>query len=145
MKQETKALIIKYSACFGIASLITLAVFWIKGFFTDDLGVNIQILSDGFFVSGVLFFMVAGLLYVSGEGGLIGIGFVLRNVILFFIPMGRTKHELYKNYRERKLKEREEKKNVGLERAIMHVGLAFLAISVIFSLIWYFNFYGTIG
>ena len=89
--------------------------------------------------------MVAGLLYVSGEGGLIGIGFVLRNVILFFIPMGRTKHELYKNYRERKLKEREEKKNVGLERAIMHVGLAFLAISVIFSLIWYFNFYGTIG
>ena len=89
--------------------------------------------------------MVAGLLYVSGEGGLIGIGFVLRNVILFFVPMGRTKHELYKDYRERKLKEKEEKKDVGIERAIMHVGLAFLAISMIFTLIWYFNFYNVVA
>lgn len=145
MKQETKALLIKYSACLAVASIITVLVFSSKGFFTDNLGVNIQILSDGFFVPGVIFFMVAGLLYVSGEGGLIGIGFVLRNVILFFVPMGRTKHELYKDYRERKLKEKEEKKDVGIERAIMHVGLAFLAISMIFTLIWYFNFYNVVA
>ena len=103
MKKETKALLTKYLICIGVALLITIIVFAIKGFFTDNIGVNIQILADGFFVSGIVMTMVAGLLYVSSEGMFIGIGFVLRNVILTFIPMGRTKQERYSDYRERKL------------------------------------------
>lgn len=137
MKQEKKTLLIKYLVCFGVASLITLVVFWIKGFFTDSLAVNIQILADGFFVSGILLTMFAGMLFISGEGALIGIGFVLRNVVQAFLPMGRKNHELYAQYRERKLSERKK----SADHCILVVGLIFLFLGIVFTVIWYTNFY----
>ena len=140
MKDENKALLIKYAVCFGIASAITLAVFWSKGFFTDNLGVNIQILSDGFFVSGILLTLFAGLLFVSGEGALIGISFVLRNVVLAFVPMGRKNHEVYAKYRERKLAVIKK----ASDHCILFTGLFFLLIGIIFTVIWYTNFYNIV-
>ena len=131
---------IKYIVCFGVASLITLAVFWIKGFFTHSLAVNVQILSDGFFVSGALFTLFAGMLYISGEGGLIGISFVLRNVVQAFTPMGRKNHEFYAQYRERKLKSI---KKAG-DHCILITGLFFLTIGVVLTVIWYVNFYNIV-
>ena len=50
MFQEKKKLLLKYLVCLGVAALMTVAVFAIDGFFTDDIAVNIQILSDGFSV-----------------------------------------------------------------------------------------------
>ena len=137
MKQENKSLLTKYIVCFCVASLITVAVFWSKGFFTDSIAVNIQILSDGFFVSGILLTLFAGMMFISSEGALIGIGFVLRNVIQAFIPMGRKKHELYAQYRERKLSEAKK----STDNCILFTGLFFLLIGTIFTIIWYTNFY----
>lgn len=140
MKDENKALLIKYAVCFGVASAITLIVFWIKGFFTDSLGVNIQILSDGFFVSGILLTLFAGMMFVSGEGALIGISFVLRNVVLAFVPMGRKKHEVYAKYRERKLASMKK----SSDHCILFTGLFFLLIGIVFTVIWYTNFYNIV-
>ncbi len=137
MKKETKALLLKYIICFAVASLIAVAVFWSKGFFAHSVAVNIQILADGFFVSGILLTLFAGMMFISGEGALIGIGFVLRNVVLAFIPMGRAKHELYKDYRERKLKEMRKTK----DRCVLVTGLLFLFVGVVFTAIWYVKFY----
>ena len=137
MISEKKNLLLKYAVCIGVALLITVAVFWSKGFFTDSAAVNIQILSDGFFVSGIVVSSVAGLLFVGGEGMFIGIGFVLRNVVLTFIPGGRKKHERYADYRARKL---EGLKKEG-DHCILVTGLSFLALGVLFSVIWYANFY----
>lgn len=140
MKKENKALLSKYITCFAVASLIAVAVFWSKGFFAHTVAVNVQILADGFFVSGILMTLFAGMMFVSREGALIGIGFVLRNAILTFIPMGRAKHELYKDYRERKLKEMK-KSN---DRCVLVTGLLFLFVGVVFNVIWYVNFYNTV-
>lgn len=137
MTQEKKKLLIKYLVCFGVAIAITLAVFWSKGFFTDSTAVNIQILSDGFTVSGLMLTMFAGLLYISGEGGFLGIGYVLRNVVLWFIPMGRTKQETYAKYRERKTGEM---KKQG-DHCILLTGLLFLITGIVFTVIWYTKFY----
>lgn len=137
MKPEKKSLLIKYGICFGVASLIAFAVICIKGFFTDSPAVNIQILSDAFFVSGILVSLFAAMLFVSGEGALIGIGFVLRNVVLAFIPMGRAKHEVYADYRERKLNEAKKRQY----SYITVIGLSFLLVGIIFTIIWYTNFY----
>lgn len=137
MKQETKVTLTKYAICFGVEALIAFLVIWSKGFFTQSAAVNIQILSDAFFVSGVLMTLFAGMLYVSGEGALIGIGFVLRNVVLAFIPMGRAKHERYADYRERKLSEAK-KRN---DSCILVTGLFFLFIGIVLTVIWYVNFY----
>jgi hypothetical protein len=133
VEQEKKSLFIKYIVCFVIASLIAVLVFWQQGFFTDRLEVNIQILSDGFFVSGMVFLMVSGMLFVSGEGALIGISFVMRNIILTFIPMGRKHQETYKQYRERKIG----KVKKSNELCILFTGLFFLLIGAIFSIIYY--------
>ncbi len=137
MKQETKVTLTKYAICFGVEALIAFLVIWSKGFFTGSTAVNIQILSDAFFVSGILMTLFAGMLYVSGEGALIGIGFVLRNVVLAFIPMGRAKHERYADYRERKLSEAK-KRN---DSCILVTGLFFLFIGIVLTVIWYVNFY----
>ena len=119
---------------------VSLFVFWSKGFFTDSLAVNIQILSDGFFVSGILLTLFAGLMFVSGEGALIGISFVLRNVVLAFPPMGRKHHEVYAKYRERKLAAIKK----SSDHCILFTGLFFLLIGIIFTVIWYTNFYNIV-
>lgn len=137
MKQQTKAELRNYGICVGIAALIAFLVIWSKGFFAHTASVNIQILSDAFFVSGALMTMFAGMMYISGEGGLLGIGFVLRNVVLAFIPMGRAKHELYRDYRARKLKEAKKTSN----RYVLVTGLVFLFIGLVFTIIWYTAFY----
>ena len=137
MEQEKKKKLIGYIVNFVIASVITLTVFAIKGFFTESLAVNLQILSDGFVVSGLMLLAFAGMLFISGEGGLIGIGFVLRNVLLDFLPMGRMKQEVYAKYRERKMKELKEHRDI----CTPVVGLIFFSIGVLFTVIWYFNFY----
>lgn len=137
MKQENKETLRKYAVCFGIEALIAFFVIWSKGFFAHSLAVNIQILSDAFFVSGILMTLFAGMLYVSGEGALVGIGFVLRNVVLAFVPMGRAKHEKYADYRARKLSNAK-KQN---DRCILVSGLIFLFIGILFTVIWYVSFY----
>ena len=118
-------------------ALIAFLVIWSKGFFTESAAVNLQILSDAFFVSGVLMTLFAGLLYVSGEGALIGISFVLRNVVLTFIPMGRAKHERYADYRARKLGEAKKQDN----SSILVTGLFFLLIGIILTVIWSVKYY----
>ena len=137
MEQETKVTIKKYAVCFGVEAIIAFLVIWSKGFFTSSAAVNIQILSDAFFVSGVLMTLFAGMLYVSGEGALVGIGFVLRNVVLAFIPMVRERHEKYADYRERKIS-KAKKQN---DSCILVTGLIFLFIGILLTVIWYVNFY----
>ena len=137
MKEETKAAIRNYGICVGVEALVAFLVIWSKGFFTDSTAVNLQILSDAFFVPGIFMTLLAGMLYISGEGALIGISFVLRNVVLAFIPMGRARHELYADYRARKLKEAKKHNN----RYLLLSGLTFLFIGVILTVIWYVKFY----
>ncbi len=136
MKPEKKALLKKYALCVCVAALMTLCVFWIEGFFTPDLARNIQVLGDGFTVSGGLMLMFAGMLFIGGEGALLGVSYVLRYAFLALLPMGRNKHELYRDYRARKQKEA---KRSG-DHALLVVGGAFLLIGVIFTVIWYTNF-----
>ena len=149
MKKENKSLLIKWLICFGVAALITCLVILIRGMFTPDLEMKIeawtqgkmlsvlastiiQLLADGFSVSGLLMTLVAGLLFVSGEGAFIGIGFIARSVVLTFLPMGRKKHELYKDYRERKMQELKKQNDI----CILVSGLSFLFIGIVFNVIW---------
>ena len=137
MKQETKVTLRNYAICFGIEALIAFLVIWSKGFYTQSAAVNIQIESDAFFVAGILMTLYAGMMYVSGEGALIGIGFVLRNVVLTFIPMGRARHERYADYRARKLSEAKKRNN----SCVLVTGVIFLFIGIVFTVIWSAVFY----
>ena len=137
MKEETKVTIRNYAICFGVEALLTFLVIWLKGFFTESPSENLQILSDAFFVAGILAVLYAGFVYVSGEGALIGVQFFFRNIVLAFIPMGRTKYERYGDYRERKLAERK----TSNKSCILVSGLIFLFTGIILTLIWYKMYY----
>ena len=137
VKQEAKESLRNYAICVGVEVLIAFFVIWSKGFFAHSVAVNIQILSDAFFVSGILMTLFSGMLYVSGEGALVGIGFVLRNALLAFIPMGRARQEKYADYRERKLSKAKKRNH----SCILVTGLAFLFVGIVFTVIWYFLFY----
>lgn len=127
----------KYAVSICIELLIAFLVAMSKGFFGDSTAVNVQILADSFFVPGVLMTLFAGMMFISGEGGLIGIGFVLRNVVLTLIPMGRAKHEVYADYRARKMA----KVKKGGIRYVLVPGLVFLAIGISLSYYWYAAYY----
>lgn len=141
MKEENKGLLPKYLICVGVASLIAVLVFWSKDFFVHSAAVNLQVLADGFSVAGVLMTLFAGMMFVSGEGALIGIGFVLRSVVQAFLPMGRKNHEFYAQYRERKLAELKK----STDHAILFTGLAFLLVGIVLTAVWYFKFYNGIA
>lgn len=137
MKQETKITIKKYAVCFSIEAVIVFLVIWTNGFFTQSAAVNLQILSDAFFIAGIVLTLFAGMMYISSEGALIGIGFVLRSAFLTFIPMGRAKQEKYIDYRARKL----EKAKAHSISHILVTGLIFVFIGIVFTIIWYARFY----
>lgn len=137
MKQETKETLRNYAICVGIEAVIAFLVIWSKGFFAHSAAVNIQILSDAFFVAGILMTLYAAMVYISDEGGLIGIGFVLRNAVLAFIPMGRARHEKYADYRARKMSQSKKHNN----SYVLVTGLVFLFIGIVFTVIWYTVFY----
>ena len=137
MNKETKVTLRNYAICIGVELLIAFLVIWSKGFFADSAAVNVQILSDAFFVAGIVMTLFAALLYVTGEGALIGVGYVFRHVFLTFIPMGRTKYERYADYRERKLSSTKK----FSEGHILVTGLAFLFIGIVLTLVWYSKFY----
>ena len=73
-----------------------------------------------------------GLLYVSGEGAFLGVGYAMGRVVRALIPFSRKDHETYAQYRERKLA-KPHKKGDG---AIFFTGLIFFAISLIFLFIY---------
>lgn len=137
MKTDKNKLLTKYAVCVGVALLIMLAVFAIKGFFTDDTATNLNVLADGFTVPGMLLTLFAGLQFVGGEGAFLGIGFVLKSIVQAFIPMGRRNHEFYGQYRERKMSKL---KKQG-DRCVLVVGLVFLAIGIAILAIWYTKYY----
>ena len=117
--------------------LIAFLVIWSKGFFTDSAAVNLQILGDAFFVAGILMTLFAGLMFVSGEGALIGVQYVFRHVFLTFIPMGRARYERYADYRERKMEKLKKENNSH----VIVTGLIFLFIGITLTVIWYKTFY----
>ena len=137
MKEETKVKVRNYAICIGVEALIAFIVIWIKGFFTDSASVNLQILSDAFFVAGILMVLYAGFVYVSGEGALIGLKFFLKNTFLALIPMGRAKYERYIDYRERMLEETKKRE----KSHILITGLVFLFIGIGLTAIWYKMYY----
>lgn len=134
MEKEKKALLIRYIVCFCVASGIVLIILALKGFFSDNAKQNVQLLHDAFFSAGALLMLFSAMIFLSAEGALLGLSYVFGKAIkAVFIPFGRKDQESYAQYRERKLGNR---KTTGAG-TIFLVGLLFVAISVIFLIVWY--------
>lgn len=133
MGKDKKTLWKRYLTCFGVAIFIAFLVLFIKGFFKDTAKENMQILTDAFFTSGLLLVLFSGLMYVSGEGAFIGIGYALKRAVRMFIPTGNRHDETYAEYREKKTGG---EKKTG-DGCLFLTGVFFVLVSLIFFVIWY--------
>ena len=55
-------------------------------------------LSDGFIIPGVIFIAVGLLIFLSNEGALRGVGYVVKRAVLMLLPFLGAKHETYAEY-----------------------------------------------
>lgn len=133
MKPENKAVLIRYLVSLAIGLGIVLLVFALKGFVMDTAKANIQLCHDAFFSAGALMMLFSGLLYVSGEGVFLGIGYALGRAVRALIPFSHKPHETYAQYRERKTGEPKKKG----DHCVLLTGLFLFLISMIFLIIWY--------
>ena len=118
----------RYSICFAVGCGIVLLVLALKG-----LSLRIDVLSDAFSTAGLLMILFAGLLWVSGEGMFIGIGYALKNALRLFIPALGKRWETYTRYRQRNA----EKDKPQGQGSFFLTGLFFLAVGIIFLVIWW--------
>jgi len=86
-----------------------------------------RVLSDAFSIPGLLAVLGGALMWVSANGALDGISYILSYVVTRFIPFKRDSVGSYRDY----VNEKEGKRPKGYGFLFL-VGLIFLAVSVVF-------------
>ncbi len=89
--------------------------------------------SDGFTVIGLLYVGVGGLLFASSTGFFDFFGYAFQRGASLFFPRFEQGID---NYYEYKVKKQEERKQFSLKSTLL-IGLGFVGIAVIFTVLWY--------
>ncbi len=128
-----RATVLKYGITTFIAGLITF--FIARGRYPDAgaaASEKYRALCDAFTVSAVLLLAFGALLWVSGEGVFLGIGWAVKNAVLILIPGQALNRESYAEYRARKL-------STGKASGfgfLFIVGAVFLAVALVFLVLY---------
>ena len=95
--------ILKYAAAFavGIGAAIALCAYrgWADAVSACE---RYMILTDAFSLPGVLFLGIGGMIWLSGEGALDGVSWLLKNAVKMLIPGPKKVREKYGDYVQRK-------------------------------------------
>ena len=132
---------LKYVIAFAVAATISVLLMWYFGLFSgtfiprDDL---YKALSDSFFISGMLFLCVGGLVFVNRNGAFDGLVYAVKYVFtVHYNHKQGKKNESYYEYKQRKAAE---------EKApclfLVLTGLAFVLAATVCMLLFYKYFRG---
>lgn len=122
-----------------IALGVVLLVCGINGLLTEKLekSETYKVLSDAFFVAGVVYLGIGGLLWASDKGAFDGLGYSISSLWGLHKPSGERlnwhKNETYEEYVERKHKPEKKKANIFLPI----VGAALLLVAILFIVLWH--------
>ncbi len=119
----------------GIQAVVSLIFVWTKGLFSGTYSGSeaFKLLSDAFFVPGVLVFCFGVLFWASQEGAFDGLAWSMGSFLRMLIPGGGLKkRESYGDYLERKRGDRK-KLNVSF---VMLGGAIFMIIAGVFVIIF---------
>lgn len=123
----------KYLITIIVGLLIAFWVAFTQGIFEQtDIKLILHILTDSFFVSGVLITGMGGLIFVSNEGSFDGITFAMKS---FFAIFKKDKKKVYRSYYDYKQSKKDRDRSFGY---MLICGLVFLAMSGI-VLLFYSN------
>ena len=129
-----KRTLIKYAIASATGLLLAFAIMYWQGIFLAETAQQaMQAVSDGFFVVGFLY-VGFGLLFVAAHAGTLDIiTYGFRSVIWLFTPFAKNRDE--GGFYEYKMKKKEKRKAVPY--FLIWIGLAFLAVSIIFLILYY--------
>lgn len=134
MKEKNKGLIIKYLIPFVIGLVAAFGTMWARGIFNLSAPNEIiSLISDGFFIVGMLFTAFGLLLWISTTGVLDIISYGFKSLIVLFTLS--KKKPGGGGFYEYKVKQKEKRRPVPFET--LWVGLIFIAISFILVLMYY--------
>ena len=125
--------ILRYSIASAVGLALAFVILCFKNIFSQTDAVKVfQILCDAFFVTGICFACI-GVIMLAGNGGafdMLGYAFVM----LFDALRKDISKRKYKDFDEYRQAKKEKKRNVLY---MFVVGGAFIAISVIFLILYY--------
>ena len=126
----------RYLITTGVGMLIVLLIVLMKNGFTEtDVEIAMQIWCDAFFVSGV-FLTCGGLVVVASNGGVFDmLGYAVS--LLWYTFKSSKVERKYKTFYDYREARKDRKRSVSY---VLIVGLAMLAISVVFLIL-----YDTVG
>lgn len=128
-----RRLIGKYLSSVTVAGLMTLLVLWINNFDTiENQADRLRVLADAFTVPGVIFMLVAALIWVASDGFFDGIGYAGRLTARMLLPFLKLEDEKYYDYKMRKADNR-----IHGYSFIFFTGLAFFAVSLVWIALFY--------
>ncbi len=131
---SVKKIIIRYAICLGVAVALTVAVLFMRDYFSQtSINQKYRFLSDGFTISGITLICVWALVFLSDEGAFDGVGYAMKGALRVIFPfLGLQKYESYKDYRDRK----HEKGKAKGYSCIGLTGLVFFLIGIVFMLLF---------
>ena len=138
MRETTlKNKIIKYAIACLIGALMVYIALSSRNFSFSMPKVDIyRMLCDAFTIPGMTMILLSALIWLTGQGALSGLGYVVSYALRMLIPRIAEKygrHETYAEYLDRK-SEKGKPKGYGF---ILHVGIAFMVIAVICMILFY--------
>ena len=130
---------VKYIAQIAAGAVMAVLVMLWQGL--DDAQTaadRLKIISDGFAVSGLLYTAMGVLIWVSTTGFFDIFAYAIRKGAHVLIPgMVKDDHTGYYEYQQGKKEARAKGETAG-RKSTLFVGLLFFALSLLFTLLWYY-------
>lgn len=137
--KSTRMFLLKYGLTTVLALLTAWGVLATHGFSqAAEASERYRLLCDAFFVPGVLLICAGALIFVSNYGVFNGVSYSARYVARMFVPSSGKRDESYGDY----VRRRAEKGKLTGYSFLFRVGGAFLAVALLFLVLFYRAFRG---
>ena len=131
-----KKTLISIAVQLGIALMIAIPVAVSQGFALDGAAyLNCRWLSDGFFVSAVIFVGLGGLFWVSTTGFFDIFSYAFKSLFVLFSPLKKAKE--FPHYYDYKCEKDAKREGKPISHTVLVVGLICLAVSLICLALYY--------
>lgn len=136
MDEKTKNRLLKYGITTVVTASVSVLIMYLNGLFeATDILTRFKLLADAFTIPGVILLCIGALIWVSTDGMFDGLTYAAKRLgsLIPFYGKNYT-HERYYDYVMRK-----RGKRISGYGFIPIVGAAFVAIAVVFIVLYYVN------
>lgn len=133
--EKFKKIIIKYGISLVVGAALVLLFLDLNGFYVaETILEKYKLLADAFTIPGVVFIMVAALVWVSTTGFFDILSYALGRAFRALVPGGAARSpESYHDYKEKKAEAR-----FSGYSFILYTGIIFLVIGIVFTVLFFY-------